>query len=207
MTGRSTPATLSWLHADRAAQRRIWQARCLQRARTARNFPGVFPTALAAQHGTPMSDRVTNRDHFRQGMVIYLDNPHDSNPFGHIVTMVGRNKAGEIIVDTNDALIAGGGSIVTLDWFPANWGVPVVFAAKSLNGFDLDLGRAGEPQKHKHPKPQHHVKPTLDNVQYALHRMDKAIAHWKAEGKHPGLVKALTKDRAEIKQTLDQFGR
>jgi hypothetical protein len=201
MTGRSTPATIAWLRADRDAHRTIWYQKCLQRARLARNFPAVFPSALAAQHGTPMSDRVYDRAKFRQGMVVFLDNPHDSNPFGHIVTDLGRTKTGTILTDTNDALIRGGGSVVNLDWFRQHWNVPVVFAARSLNGFDLDLGAPGTG---KHPQPE--PKPKLVNVEYAEHRLTKAINYWREKGGHRALVDALVADRNRVRKTIREFG-
>src|SRR5215216_5913970 len=66
--------------------------RCLQICRTARDLPAVYPSAKEAQDATPKEFRVTKIADLRKGMVLYFDDPHDSNQFGHVATMVGRVK-------------------------------------------------------------------------------------------------------------------
>lgn len=201
MTQRDTASTLAWLKGQHDSGSTSWRALCLKLQRSARNLPGVYGSALAAQHATPMSERVYDRKKWLAGMVVYIDDPNDSNKFGHIVSLRGRTKT-SWAVWTNDALVRGGVSCVDVDWFLPNWGDRVQFAATSLNGYDLLLPKASVPKK---PKPSHGPL-RLQNLEYAIHRLDKAIAYHEKHN-HPKLVEALKKDRAEIQQTIDRFQR
>jgi hypothetical protein len=153
-----------------------------------------------------MSDRIDRTELLKrksvQGLVGFADDPNDSNPFGHVYTFIGRNKAGVPIVDTNDAFGYGRGWVVTYDWFKANWGDDFQFASLSLNGFALDLP-GGNKNPTKHPTdPQF----KLHSLDYAIHRLEKAII-WREKHK-PGqvnLIRALKKDLAELKQTRHAF--
>ncbi len=198
---RDTNDTLAWLKADRDAGRLIWKAKCQMRVRMGRNLPAVQPSALAAQHATPMSERVYDIDKVVRGMIGFADDPNDGNPYGHTYTFIGRDKEHVPVVDTNDALISGGGSVVRYDWFKPNWGDDYQFAAISCNGFLLDLPDVPKP---KHPKPKPEKFATLPNLEYGIHRLEKAIV-WHEKKHHTDLVKALRKDLAELKETLRKF--
>jgi hypothetical protein len=212
MTQRTTEKTLEWLAADRRAHRKIWAEKCLVRARSGRNLPAVAPSALAAAHMVPMSDRLDRAELLAQktvqGLVGFADDPSDGNPFGHVYTLIGRNKIETPICDTNDALGTGYGWIVGYDWFKPHWGDDFSFASRSLNGFALLLPRAN-PNPNNHPSaPTSDPGFALASVEYAIHRMEKAII-WR-EKHTPGkvaLIRALRKDLAELKETRRTFGK
>lgn len=193
MTQRNTPDALAWLRHESEANHLAWRAMCQKLARSARNLPGVFPSAFAQIQGTPMSDRIHDVDKMQAGMVVMFDDPHDSNPFAHIATLRTRQKGGGLwLTWTNDALRRGGVNCVDIEWFKRHWGDPLVFASKSINGFDLELPRA-MPRKNPAPKPGKVA--TTGNLDYAIHRLEKSLAYHRTH-KHPRYVKALT---AEIK--------
>lgn len=199
MTQRNTPDTLAWFKHQHDIGSTDWQALCLKLQRSGRNLPGVFPSAFAAMMGTPMSERVYDRDKWQQGMVVYIDDPHDSNTFGHIAGLRVNKKNGTWLVWTNDAFVRGGVSCVDVDWFKPNWGDPVQFAATSLNGFDLIL-----PQKPVLTKPSKHPvkvpkKATMDNYDYAIHRLEKAMAYHHRHN-HPRYVAALEREIANLRK-------
>lgn len=169
-----------------------WKALCLMLARKARDLPPVFPSAFAAQIATPTDRRITDLGKVRRGMVMYFDDPSDSNPFGHIVTVAGRNEAGDIITWSNDILRTGGVNKVEAALFPIKWGDKFQFATDWLNGFDLNV---------RTPVPDLSTD----------HRLKQAIVSLEAlrdehRGDHPRVVKALTRDLRELKETYNQFG-
>lgn len=194
MTQRNTAETLAYLKADRESGSRAWKGLCQARVRKARDLPAVFPSAFAAMVGTPMSDRVYDLDKVTRGMQGFADDPNDSNKFGHTFTFIGRDKSGTPMVDTNDALIPGGGSVVAYNWFAAHWGDPYKFAATSCNGFDLLLP---EPKPPRHPEPPKVVK--AENFDYAIHRLEKALV-WHEKHDYPGLARRIRKEIADLRE-------
>lgn len=133
---------------------------CLKVCRTARDIPAVYPTAKEAQDHTPQRHRVHRVRDLRRGMVLYFDDPNDSNRAGHIVTMIGRvpgfdpDKLSDILVETNSVR---SGQITTVrgDYFQRYWGDAFQFGATWLNGRELDVpGRASKvKQFHKNGEP------------------------------------------------------
>lgn len=117
---------------------------CLKVCRTARGIPSRYLTAVDAQRATPDKHRVRRVEDLRRGMVLYYDDPSDSNRAGHIATMVGRvpgykkDSLSDILVVTN-SVIRGQLTTVRGDYFPNYWGDPFVFGATWLNGFELDI--------------------------------------------------------------------
>lgn len=199
MTQRDTDATILWLRNDRHSGSRSWKGKCQMRVRMGRNLPAVFPSAFAAMVGTPMSDRVFDLDKITRGMQGFADDPNDSNAFGHTFTFVGRSPSGTLLVDTNDALIVGGGSVVAYDWFGPHWGDPFKFAATSCNGFDLDLPEGPKP-KHPHPKhPPKDREPSTENFDYAEHRLEKALV-WHQQHDFPALARRIRKEMDDLKE-------
>lgn len=200
MTQRNTPEALAWLKHQHDINSHAWGGLCLKLQRSARNLPGVFPSAFAAQMGTPMSDRVYDLNKLVSGMVVFIDDPHDSNRFGHIAGLRTRQKVdGDWLTWTNDALNEHGGvNCVDIDWFKANWGDSFQFGARSLNGFDLLLPKPVVTHKpSKHPEPPHKTA-TPDNFDYAIHRMQKA-RKFHVDHEHPRYVKAIDKAIHQLK--------
>lgn len=125
---------------------------CLRVCRTARAIGAVYPSAKAAQDATPEKYRVKKIRDLRRGMVLYFDDPNDSNKFGHIVTMIGRVKGfdwdslDDVLVETN-SVKSGELVVVRATYFKEHWGDSFQFGATWLNGQELDI-----PVKKK-PKP------------------------------------------------------
>lgn len=117
---------------------------CLKVCRTARDIPSMYPSAKAAQDATPQEHRVHRIADLRKGMVLYFDDPNDSNTFGHIVTMIGRVRGADldslhdIIVETN-SVKSGELVKVRADYFVNWWGDTFQFGATWLNGQELDV--------------------------------------------------------------------
>ena len=131
-------------------------------------------------------------------MVAFWDDPNDSNPYGHITAVAGRDaKTGELLHWTNDAAGAGRVSLVRHSFFPQYWGDGFLFAADWLNGYQLDLPQRGKP------------KPPLANgaplIEAALKRLQTAASAHRAKG-HTRLAKALDRDIAHLTQILSTFG-
>lgn len=193
---RTTNEAIAWLRADRKSGSRAWRGLCQMRVRSARGIPAVYPSAFAAMVATPMSERVYNLDKITRGMVGYADDPNDSNKYGHVFTFVGRTKDDNtLLVDTNDALILGGGSVVRYDWFASHWGDRFQFAGTSINGFDLDLPDVKK--KNDHPEPQ--SEPTTGNLDYAIHRLGKAVA-WHEKQGHKVVAARIRQEIADLRE-------
>lgn len=120
---------------------------CLKVCRTAHGIDARFLTAKQAQDATPKEHRVRRVQDLRRGMVLFFDDPHDSNTAGHIVTMIGRVKGfdpsdmHDVLVETN-SVVSGQLVIVRGDYFNQHWGDRFQFGADFLNGEEFDyLGK------------------------------------------------------------------
>lgn len=150
---------------------------CLKICRTAAGKPATFPSAVLAQRGTPEKYRVHKVRDLRRGMVLYYDHPSDSNPFGHIVTMIGRVKGAnpdslhDVLVETN-SVKANEVVVVRGDYFPQHWGDPFVFGATWLNGSEIDYAGRTKPTP---PPPAPEPEPTRgENVDKAIDKLTEA---------------------------------
>lgn len=139
---------------------------CLKICREAAGKAAVYPSAVVAQRATPEKYRVHKVRDLRKGMVLYYDHPSDSNPFGHIVTMIGRVKGAnpdslhDVLVETN-SVKAGEVVVVRGDYFPQHWGDPFVFGATWLNGSEIDYAGRTKPEP---PKPLDSRGPRVDEA-------------------------------------------
>lgn len=174
---------------------------CLKVVRTARNIPAMFPSAVSAQNATPARNRITKVREIRRGMVGYYDDPSDSNPFGHVVTFVGRvpeanpDKMSDLLVRTNSVL-RGKLVIVRADYFQQHWGDPFVFAATWLNGQNLLLDPPPAP------------KPKSERLDHAISDLILARDWHLSRGNDRGrrVAAALQRDIDEMKATKKEFG-
>lgn len=185
--------TLEWYQSHQTTQQIGFNpdGMCLKVCRTARGIGSMFPTAKAAQDATPWNHRVSRVADLRAGMILYFDDPKDSNTAGHIVTMVGRvkdadpNSLSDVLVWTN-SVQSGRLTIVRGDYFTKNWGDPFQFGSTWLNGQVLDHW---EPKPKPEPKPDP-KKPT--RVTKVRRLIEKAITKAESRGK-PRRVKLLKK--------------
>lgn len=117
---------------------------CLKIARTAHGIGSMYESAKVAQDATPDEFRVYQVRDLRRAMVLYFDDPNDSNRFGHVVGMVGRVKDADFD-DLNDVLVSTGSVvagelvIVRATYFKEHWGDSFQFGATWLNGVELDI--------------------------------------------------------------------
>jgi len=117
---------------------------CLRVCRTARDLRAVYPSAKKSQDATPKEHRFYKVADWRKGMILYVDDPNDNNPFGHIVTILGRVKgfdpdnAHDVLVKTN-SVVSGQLVVVRADYFTDHWGDKIQFASDWLNGSVLDV--------------------------------------------------------------------
>lgn len=199
---RDVAATLEWYRTHRTRDQIGFDpdGMCLKICRTARGLDTVYPSALAAQEATPTEHRVKDVSKIRNGMVVYFDDPRDSNPFGHIVTVEGR-AAGEnphslssLFLATNSVVAD---RIVTVrgDYFQKHWGDEFQFAASWLNGVPLTMPV---------PRPQ---PPKATRLRAAIKDLEAALEYHRSRG-NTRLVRALRRDISEIKQTInDEYER
>ena len=131
---RNTAQAIDWLKGQRAGGH-TWPSLCLALTRNARGIPALYPSALAAQTGTPKNHRFPNQAQWRRGMVAYFDNPGDGNPYGHIATLAYKGKDGVWRAWSN--VTGGKVALVPITLFTHSWGDPAQFASDHLNGYDL----------------------------------------------------------------------
>lgn len=187
-----------------------WKAQCLIVCRTARGIPAMWPSALSAAIHTPVEHRVHSMDKLTRGMVAFFDDPRDSNPYGHIVTVAGRGMGADYSF-TNDAYAAGSIDLVRLDFFPTHWGDAFLFGATFLNGEELVMdGAKAKPQGPALGKATRLHK-TVNNLDSVIGRLQDSIRdHRKAN--HSRLVRALERDleqatlvKRRLVKTIDRF--
>lgn len=138
----TTKETLEWYNDESQSPPFDPDGMCLKVCRTARNIGPMFASALEAQQETPNEHRVSKIEDIHRGMVMYFDTVGDSNPYGHIVTVAGRDKnkpassLASLIVWTN-SVVANKLVKVRADYFPLHWGDKFQFGATWLNGQEL----------------------------------------------------------------------
>ena len=173
---------------------------CLKIVRTARGLNAMFPTALSSQEATPESHRIKNPADIRKGMVGYYDDPNDENPFGHVVTYVGRvknedpNSLKSLLCRTN-SVVKGEIVVVRGNYFNERWGDSFQFASDWLNGQKLTLRASKKPPLGK-----------AEGLREAVRLIDRSIKHHEKAG-HLRLVEALKRDKRELKKTIKQFSK
>lgn len=181
---------------------------CQKICRTARNIGPGYASALAQQQATPLSLRVYDPENAVNGMVAFFDDPNDSNPFGHIATLMGRIKGADrgslasCLFRTN-SVVANRIVVVRGDYFERHWGDRFQFFGKTLNGVLLDLPE----KKPSRPDPEPESLPNLPKGAVArLERMldvyDEMIEN---HSDKPRFVKAFRRDKREIRQTIERL--
>lgn len=161
---------------------------CLKVCRTARFIPALHPTAKIAQDATPERYRVHRVRDLRKGMVLYFDDPNDSNRAGHIVTMQGRVKGfdeddlNDVLVLTN-SVVSGKLVTVRASYFQKHWGDEFQFGSNYLNGIVLDVyGRQSRVEKFRRSGPNWNLRLLDDaakagrrDIAHKLREIDKVI--------------------------------
>ena len=112
-----------------------WKGMCESLQRQAHDFPARFASAFAHMIATPKSERMDPRDAPLTSF-IFVDDPNDSNAYGHIVGKwgMGDGSLDGIPVITNDVndsetdYDGGNVTVCPLGWFPKHWGDQIQFA-------------------------------------------------------------------------------
>lgn len=207
---RSVVQTLDWYQGHQTSSQIGFNPNgmCLKICRTARGIGSMYPSAIAAQVATPEKHRIRKISDIKRGHVMFFDDPRDSNPYGHIVTVTGRvngadqNALEDLIVWTN-SVSSGRLVVVRANYFAQHWGDPFVFAADWLNGQVLTMEHHAP--KPKPPKPP--VRPNrLGRIDNAIFELEKARSHHRKKG-HPRIVKALTRDINTLSKTKRELTR
>lgn len=177
---------------------------CLKVCRTGRAIGSRYSTAKIAQDNTPKQYRVYKVRDLRRGMVLYFDDPNDSNKAGHIVTMIGRVRGGDpdslhdVLVKTN-SVVKGKLVTVRADYFKEHWGDDFQFGATWLNGQELDIPSGNTRVKQfKAGGPQWDVKLLRDAVANGRHDVEPQLKQIEA------LVKDLPDDKGNNSR-VDRF--
>lgn len=213
-TQRDTREVLKW-YEDHPTKSKIGfdpDGMCMKVCRTARNIGPGAPSALASQKMTPKEYRVYDVAKIKTGDVLYFDDPVDGNPYGHIVTAVGRAKGfdlddlGGIIVKTNsvkaDSLVA-----VRAPYFQIHWSDQFQFAGRWLNGEPFyDLTQKPKPKPKPEPKtPKERrlirLNVMMDGYHDNLDLLDKVIQNQQKKG-DVRVVQALLRDRRRLRRAM-----
>jgi hypothetical protein len=155
---------------------------CLKVCRTPRDIPPLHATAKQAQDATPKEHRFFKVRDLRKGMKLYFDDPFDSNSAGHIVTMIGRVRGGDldslddVLVETN-SVKSGELVVVRASYFREYWGDSFQFGTDFLNGVEFDF--AG---KKKLQEPEKDTTPRVENFRdsgnkWNVNILDRAVVH------------------------------
>lgn len=211
---RNWQGTINWYEDHETAQQIGFNpdGMCLACCRTARDIGPKYASAKLAAEATPQRYRVHNVADLRRGMVLYFDDPNDSNKFGHIVTMIGRvkganrNSLHDVLVRTN-SVVSGRIVVVRGDYFQEHWGDSFQFGAFWLNGVELDYPKPRSAvEKFRSSAPDYDWKILRDAVEAGqrnlrghvdlLHATMKDLAKAKPEGGRVSKVlEAWDKDR------------
>lgn len=192
---RSTKEAANFLRAAHTGPL-IWKQLCLKLQRQARGLPAVYPSAIAAQLATPLTERVHRREDLRRGMVAYSDDPRDANVFGHIYFIAGRDRDGRILTWSNDLRRSGGVDIVPLDAYENFWGDTFQFGATWLNGYDFS----------EFDKPPVETRGKLgDNYRAAMEDVAELERKHRKRG-HTILADKLARDLEVMKKRLKHHG-
>ena len=210
-TQNNTTEAVDWYRANEVYPAQIGfdpDGMCQKICRTARNILPGAPSALASALSTPTKYRVPKIADLRKGMVLYFDDPNDSNPYGHIVTQVGRvagadpDSLSSILVRTN-SVVSNRIVVVRADFFGKEWGDSFQFGAWWLNGEPFyDLAPKPEKPATRVRKPR--VEAAIDNYTETIRLLRKSAASERAKAEkakspaekaaHNRLARALMRD-------------
>lgn len=180
-----------------------WRGMCESLQRQAHEFPARFASAYAHMIATPLSERMDPMDAPRTAF-IFVDDPKDSNAFGHIVGKWDMaDTVAEIPVVTNDVndsetgYDGGNVTVVPLGWFPRYWGDQIQFATMWFGGDEI-------PQVKEPTGPEdteRWIKESIEAAQAVIEVMRKA-ARDNDEAKHPRHEKAIRREIEDQRQII-----
>lgn len=181
-----------------------WRAMCESLQRQAHGFDAAFASAYAHQIATPLSERIDPREAPLTAF-IFVDDPNDSNAFGHVVGKWGHGDGTleNIPVATNDVsdnkagYDPGNVTVCPLGWFPAHgWG-SIQFATLWFGGTEIPTI---EPQTGPQDT-ERWVKVAIARAEAVVELMVKARQD--NDGKvHPRHEQAITREIQDQRQII-----
>lgn len=181
-----------------------WKGMCESLQRQAHGFAAAFASAYAHMVATPLKERVDPREAPISAFV-FVDDPNDSNPFGHIVGKWGHGDGtlNDIPVVTNDVndtktnYDAGNVTVCPLGWFPNHWGDGVKFATTWFGGTEIPTY---EPESAEEDTAEW-VKVAIERARAVIEMMRKALRD-NDESTHPRHERALNREIADQQQII-----
>lgn len=215
MTQNTVPQMRQWYrtHYDTKTFGKNPNGRCLEICRTARNIDAMWPSAVSAQEATPAEFRIHKIREIKPGHVLYYDDPRDSNPYGHIVTCVGLDKKADPdslaskLVRSN-SVKSGLITVVRGDYFNPHWGDPFIFASNYLNGEELVMPSKPKPPPALGEGRERRLRHVVDMLTDMINKTTTEAQTETNEKRKARLVRlgrALTRDRAEVLETIKRF--
>ena len=183
-----------------------WGGMCESLQRQAHGFEAAFASAFAHMIATPMSERIHPLD-APVSSFIFVDDPNDSNKFGHVVGKWAHDSVLENIpVVTNDVTDGetgydpGNVTIVPLGWFPRHWGDAIQFATTWFGGTEIPTFTPGEAQRGT----EAWVLKAIERAQAVVRLMNKALTE-NDEAKHPRHERAILREIEDQKQIIEDL--
>lgn len=189
-----------------------WGGMCESLQRSAHAFPGMFASAYAHMVATPVSERIHPLD-APDSAFIFVDDPNDSNRYGHIVGKWGDAKTpGQqdtipvVTNDVNDTKVSydyGNVTVCPLGWFPAHWGDAVQFATLWFGPKEIETV-APQPPETGAQDTERWVKAAIDRAEHVIDMMHRAAKD--NDGKaHPNHEKAIRREIADQRQIIQDL--
>ena len=181
-----------------------WKSMCESLQRQAHGFDAAFASAFAHMIATPKNERLDPREAPLTAF-IFVDDPNDSNPYGHVVGKWGKGDGSleSIPVATNDVsdneagYDPGNVTVVPLGWFPAHWGDSIQFATTWFGGTEIPTI---EPQTGPQDT-ERWVKAAITRAEAVVELMVKARQD--NDGTiHPRHEKAITREIQDQRQII-----
>lgn len=183
-----------------------WRGMCESLQRQAHGFPARFGSAFAHMIATPKSERLDPRD-APTGAFIFVDDPRDSNAFGHIVGKWAHNDDVEqTLVVSNDVSDNEAGydpgniTVVPLGWFPRFWGDSIQFATLWFGGDSVPTVPVPQPETGPEDTSVW-VQKAIDNAQEVVDMMQKARKD-NDGAKHPRHERAILREIADQRDII-----
>lgn len=182
-----------------------WKGMCESLQRQSHGFAARFASAYAHQVATPRSERLSIKE-APVGAFIFVDDPNDSNRFGHIV---GKWAQGETEADTpvvtNDVTDSQSGydpgnvTVCPLGWFPTHWGDNIRFATVWFGSDSIPL-KDDKPPESAQQDTRDWIKRSIERAELVIELMKKAIKDndGRKHPKHEAALKREVEDQRKI---------
>lgn len=215
-TQKTTPEVKRWYatHRTKSAIGFDPDGMCQKICRTPRNIGPGAPSALASALSTPEQYRIRRISEIVVGDVMYFDDPRDSNPFGHIVTVMERDPKvdpdwlSSLLVDTN-SVQADRLTRVRADYFKRVWGDSFQWGGRWLNGepfYDLvDQDKAAEAAakaKAEKAKKRTRIEALRDQIQALLQTDERLKGAMREFPKDTRYQNILQRDREVLRKRI-----